>query len=1180
MSPQRSLHMLAALLAAAAAVRVAAAFNIDMSEPKVYAGEQQDFFGYKVLQFTSGSSKGIVVTSPLRQNGSGGISRPSPDQKWFSPKEWSVPTAAAVVKHLGMSVAADSTGSHFTVCSANVEHECYENSYLNSICYNLTEQLHRVSSFSPAFQNCTKKSVDLLFLFDGSQSMTTEEFDKNKDFILDIMKHLRNTSIKFAAVQFSSNFSKVFDFNDYAAGRAKEKLKKEVHLKSLTNTHKALTFVLHDLFENPEAGASADATKVLVLITDGDPSDTDRNNTVQKYNAKNVIRFVIGVKAAKLDKFQDIASQPTKQYAFKIEEYSGLTGVLENFQKKIFTMEGSTAARAGNMKDEMSQSGFSSIFYQDKLILGSVGSNSWKGSLLERQGLQETQIEDPEMKMDSYMGYSVSAGGRNGAVAYFTGAPRAEHMGWVVRFRHDGRKWTVAQRLSGEQIGSYFGAELCSVDVDSDGNTDFLLVSAPQFYLPQDAKEGRLYVYKLTKEMALEEVAMETAPSTGRFGSSIASLADLNGDGLRDVAVGAPLEDEQQGVVYIYLGDRERGLRSTYSQRIMGATVNPGRKFFGQAISGLVDLGEDGLPDLVVGSQGAAVVLRSKPVFNVTAHMTFDPEQISTHGVVCPNGDGSLPMVDLHVCFHVAEATASLYGAGGAALSISLVLDVDPKRQKSRGFFIAAEKKSRNVTMRYELTEAQTCFNFSVLMPRCVEDIVSPVDIRLKFSQIDTAFAITSLNTDSVRSSTVEVPFERQCRKNDSCEAELQVDFIFGSATLLVAKERDFTVSVTLENRGDDSYNTSLTLRYPLGLSFSWMTPVKVTRPTLIKCYLKGALDRTVCGVSLPIYRSRSSATFNASFLFVSDYDWNDTATLTVEANSDNSNSTVSLTRSIPVQFEVKMVLTVKEDSVSYLNFTSEDPAPKRLLVQYQVDNTGSKDFPVNVSLIFPTQLHHGFSMTNFQLHHQQNQTSCTSVSALKNQFCSEEKHCIVITCDTFALRWANPAHFTLSGDVSFRELETLAASLPFLKRYTGDGGQVTFSSILQVDYDSRRFALDPENLQKKGADPEDSWRQNRPTVKRAEVRVEFIIPPDQRLITLTGAGLGVLLLVIITIVMFKLGCFKRKKPEDYEDQMAKASTRPDPAPDHEKPDGKPLLSAGGENGGPPPDEKTNLDLD
>lgn len=72
----------------------------------------------------------------------------------------------------------------------------------------------------------------------------------------------------------------------------------------------------------------------------------------------------------------------------------------------------------------------------------------------------------------------------------------------------------------------------------------------------------------LFPQLQLKSELSVTGASMGRFGTSIASLADLNGDGLRDVAVGAPLEDENRGVVYIFLGDRHQGIRSTFSQVI------------------------------------------------------------------------------------------------------------------------------------------------------------------------------------------------------------------------------------------------------------------------------------------------------------------------------------------------------------------------------------------------------------------------------------------------------------------------------------------------------------------------------------------------------------------------------------------------------------------------------------
>ncbi|XP_054460569.1 integrin alpha-D [Anoplopoma fimbria] len=1142
MHGQRRISLLTYLVAFA--IPVSLTFNIDTTPVDVYEGEQKDFFGYKVLQFMSGTEKGIIVTAPLKLNGTGGICKRDQNQmvKCFNPKDTTIP-----VKHFGLSIAENSKRSEFTVCSPSVVHECNDNSYVNGVCYNITNQLEEISSFRPAFQDCTKKTVDLVFLFDGSRSMTEGEFRENINFIVDIMNSLKNSSIKFAAVQFSADYRKVFDFNDYQAGRDRAKLSAEPHMRSLTNTHKALKFVLDEILENSEAGASSDATKVVVLITDGDPTDEDTDGIIKKYDEKNIIRFVIGVKEADLQKFKAIASEPKEKNAFKIENYNGLKGVLENFQKKIFKMEGSKVARAGEMTNEMSQSGFSAVFYKDTLILGSVGSNSWRGSLQEHHQQKETQIEDPHMQMDSYMGYSISVGEKNNVPLYFTGAPRFEHTGQVVLFRHDGKIWTAAQRIIGDQIGSYFGAELCSIDVNSDGNTDFLLVGAPLFYQPQEKKEGQIYIYTVTDEMKLNREMNVTVPSMGRFGSTISSLADLNGDRLRDVAVGAPLENDNTGTVYIYLGDRHRGIRSTFSQRIMGQKIKPGLRFFGQAIDGNIDLGDDGLPDIVVGSQGAAVVLRSRPIFNVTARLSFLPKIISTDKIEClGNTDGNLPMVNLTACFEMVEATKNNPATKSSGLNISYMLIVDPTRQTFRGFFSETDRKARNLTSTYELKDGNNCFNYFVYMPKCVKDTLTPISIKLNFSQVDSKNGSAILNMDSKTEALIEVPFEKHCRKNDSCIAELDLDFNFTTPTLLVAEDNYFNVSVKLSNQGDDSYYTSLTMHYPTGLSFSRMALIEATRPTIHSCQdLEGVLDKTICGVSRPVFRSGSSATFRTSFHILNDYEWDDTITMNITGTSDNTNSTriAFLTKSIPVQFEIKMAIIEKEDHLNYLNFTTEDTGPKKMVAIYKIENLGFRNFPVNVSLIFPTQLEHKFEMTNYQVFVQENKTQCTGISDIKSEHCSPEEHCKIIVCDSFNLEKESPTEFTLSGDVQFKDLKKNAANIAFLKRYTGDGKEVKFKSSIRVNYDKQRYVLD--------SDKQQGTSDGDPTVKLTEVRVELIILPDQQLIISTGVGLGLLLLIIITVIMFMLGCFKRKSPNYHEEQENDAllSGIPTPAP-------------------------------
>lgn len=50
----------------------------------------------------------------------------------------------------------------------------------------------------------------------------------------------------------------------------------------------------------------------------------------------------------------------------------------------------------------------------------------------------------------------------------------------------------------------------------------------------------------------VSELQGDSGYPLGRFGSAITTLTDINGDGLTDVAVGAPLED--QGAVYVFNG--------------------------------------------------------------------------------------------------------------------------------------------------------------------------------------------------------------------------------------------------------------------------------------------------------------------------------------------------------------------------------------------------------------------------------------------------------------------------------------------------------------------------------------------------------------------------------------------------------------------------------------------------
>lgn len=79
--------------------------------------------------------------------------------------------------------------------------------------------------------------------------------------------------------------------------------------------------------------------------------------------------------------------------------------------------------------------------------------------------------------------------------------------------------------------------------------------------------------YQLGFEAELPELQGDPGYPLGRFGSAIAALADINGDKLMDVAVGAPLEE--QGAVYIFNGCRDRLSRRPSQVRYPTCQLKP-----------------------------------------------------------------------------------------------------------------------------------------------------------------------------------------------------------------------------------------------------------------------------------------------------------------------------------------------------------------------------------------------------------------------------------------------------------------------------------------------------------------------------------------------------------------------------------------------------------------------------
>ncbi|XP_064411246.1 integrin alpha-D-like [Latimeria chalumnae] len=382
-----------------------------------------------------------------------------------------------------------------------------------------------------------------------------------KSFMKEIIGRFKAKDTVFAVMQYSNLFMLHFDFQKFKRENNPENLVNAIKQRGgQTFTPTGIRKVVREIFiEN--AGSRTNATKILLVITDGKTygDKTKLSEVTAEADDKGILRFAIGVgsvfttHAAKKE-LHEIASKPASEFVFQVENFSVLGRILDKLQKNIFAIEGTQSMNESSFQLEMSQEGFSSLLVPGAVILGSVGLYDWSGGIFEFQGSQEPTLMNsfPKADMrDAYLGYSVKLAKYGGESLYIGGAPRFQHKGKVIVFKQNStdQKWQTLQEIPGNQIGSYFGAELCTVDLNANGSTDLLLIGAPLYHGPNIG--GLIFICPLSQGLFLcnDQLQGESGHISSRFGAAIAEITDINGDRITDVTVGAPLENNYHGVV-------------------------------------------------------------------------------------------------------------------------------------------------------------------------------------------------------------------------------------------------------------------------------------------------------------------------------------------------------------------------------------------------------------------------------------------------------------------------------------------------------------------------------------------------------------------------------------------------------------------------------------------------------
>ncbi|MGD8908204.1 MAG: integrin alpha [Chromatiales bacterium] len=219
----------------------------------------------------------------------------------------------------------------------------------------------------------------------------------------------------------------------------------------------------------------------------------------------------------------------------------------------------------------------------------------------------------------------------DGVIDLAVGAPYDDDNGddrgavWIL-FMDSNGEVDIYQKISDEEGGftgdlddeDRFGSAIAPLgDLNSDGFLD-IAVGAP---LDDDngTDRGAVWILFLNGDgtvQSQQKISDDAGAFDGdlddddQFGHALANIGDLNGDGITDLAVGVPNDDDggtDRGAVWILFMNSDGTVLA--SQKISsdegGLDHDPNDEdYFGSAVTEIGDLDEDGVTDLAVGLTG------------------------------------------------------------------------------------------------------------------------------------------------------------------------------------------------------------------------------------------------------------------------------------------------------------------------------------------------------------------------------------------------------------------------------------------------------------------------------------------------------------------------------------------------------------------------------------------------